>query len=356
MICRRNTRRIKLGNISIGGNSRITVQSMTNTDTRNLNATVDQIKRLEEVGCDIIRVAVPDKDAAANLDKIRELISIPLVADIHFDYRLALMALERGIDGIRINPGNIGDRQKIEAIAHEANKRGVAIRIGVNSGSVEKDLLDKFGGPTVDALVESVLRYIKLLEENDFFNIVLSLKSSDVIDTFAAYKQISERVDYPLHVGITESGTIWSGTIKSSIGIGALLLNGIGDTIRVSLTGDPIKEVEVGRQILKSIGMLDEGVEIISCPTCGRCEIDLIDTANQIESRLKHIKKPLKIAIMGCVVNGPGEAREADIGLAGGRGKGIIFKKGEFLKKVSEADMVEQFVYEVHKLLDIESE
>ncbi len=356
MICRRNTRRIKLGNISIGGNSRITVQSMTNTDTRNLNATVDQIKRLEEVGCDIIRVAVPDKDAAANLDKIRELISIPLVADIHFDYRLALMALERGIDGIRINPGNIGDRQKIKAIAHEANKRGVAIRIGVNSGSVEKDLLDKFGGPTVDALVESVLRHIKLLEENDFFNIVLSLKSSDVIDTFAAYKQISERVDYPLHVGITESGTIWSGTIKSSIGIGALLLNGIGDTIRVSLTGDPIKEVEVGRQILKSIGMLDEGVEIISCPTCGRCEIDLIDTANQIESRLKHIKKPLKIAVMGCVVNGPGEAREADIGLAGGRGKGIIFKKGEFLKKVSEADMVEQFVYEVHKLLDIESE
>jgi len=325
---RRNTRQISIGNVKIGGGAPISVQSMTNTDTRDHLSTISQIRRLESVGCEIIRVAVPDMEAAEKLGEIKKGISIPLIADIHFDYRLALKAIEEGVDGLRINPGNIGGKVKIKSVVEAAKDRKIPIRIGINSGSIEKKLLSKYGHPTPDAMVESALSNIAILESLNFHDIKVSLKASNVLDTVEAYRLISEKVGYPLHVGITEAGTSFSGTIKSSVGIGILLNEGIGDTIRVSLTADPVEEVRVGYEILKALGLRYRGINLISCPTCGRCEIDLINLANEIEGRLAHITMPLNIAVMGCVVNGPGEAKEADVGIAGGKGIGILFKIG----------------------------
>jgi (E)-4-hydroxy-3-methylbut-2-enyl-diphosphate synthase len=347
---RANTRKIKVGSIYIGGDSPITVQSMTNTDTRNVAATVSQILKLEESGCDIIRCAVPDMEASEALKEITKKIHIPLVADIHFDYNLALASIKNGVSALRINPGNIGSVDRVKMVAEAAKEKGVPIRIGVNSGSLEKDLLHSYGKVCPDALVESALRHVAILEGLNFTDLVISIKSSNVMQMVESYKLISQKVDYPLHIGVTESGTTWRGTIKSSVGIGSLLSNGIGDTIRVSLTGDPVEEIKVGREILKSIGYLQEGVEFISCPTCGRTQIDLINIAKQVEDRLGSLNKRIKIAVMGCAVNGPGEAREADIGIAGGNGEGLIFKKGKIIKKVKEEDLVEELIKEIESL------
>lgn len=347
---RRNTRKIKVGNIYIGGDSNITVQSMTNTDTRNVEKTVAQILSLEEAGCDIIRCAVPDMEAAEAIKKITEQIHIPLVADIHFDYRLALQSIENGVSALRINPGNIGSKDRVKSVAEMAKAKGIPIRIGVNSGSVEKDILSKYGFVCPEALVESALRHVEILEELNFYDTVISIKSSNVMQMIESYRLASQKVDYPLHVGVTESGTVWRGTIKSSVGIGTLLCEGIGDTIRVSLTGDPVEEIKVGREILKSIGLLKEGVEFISCPTCGRTQIDLINIAKEVEDRLQKLNKNIKIAVMGCAVNGPGEAREADIGIAGGNGEGLIFKKGKIIKKVKEDQLVDELIKEIENL------
>ena len=344
------TKKIKIGNVYIGGDSKVAVQSMTNTDTRDIEATIRQILKLEEAGCDIVRCAVPDMVAANAIKNIMEGIHIPLVADIHFDYRLALKSIENGISKLRINPGNIGSIDKIKLVADAAKEKGIPIRIGVNSGSLEKDILQKYGNVCAQALVESALRHVKILENLNFYDIVISIKSSDVATMIQSYKLLSGKVDYPLHLGVTEAGTTWRGTIKSSIGIGALLAEGIGDTIRVSLTGDVVDEVKVGIEILKSLGYIDDGIKFVSCPTCGRTQINLIAIANEVEKRLEHCKKNIKIAIMGCVVNGPGEAREADIGIAGGKGVGIIFKKGEIIKIVKEEDLVEELIREVDKL------
>jgi (E)-4-hydroxy-3-methylbut-2-enyl-diphosphate synthase len=346
----RKTKKIKVGNIYIGGDSMISVQSMTNTDTRDVEATVKQILKLEEAGCDIVRCAVPDMMAAEAIKEIVKRIHIPLVADIHFDYRLALKSIENGISKLRINPGNIGSIDKIKLVAKAAGEKGIPIRIGVNSGSLEKDILEKYGHVCAEALVESALRHVKILEDLNFYDIVISIKSSDVVMMIQSYKQISGIVDYPLHIGVTEAGTTWRGTIKSSVGIGALLAEGIGDTIRVSLTGDVVDEVKVGIEILKSLGYINDGIKFVSCPTCGRTQIDLIRIANEVEERLANCKKNIKIAIMGCVVNGPGEAREADIGIAGGKGVGLIFKKGEVIKTVNEEDLVEELIREIDKL------
>lgn len=344
------SKKIKVGNIFVGGDSKITVQSMTNTDTRDVKATVEQIMQLEAAGCDIIRCAVPDEKASSALKDITKEIHIPLVADIHFDYRLALNAIENGVSALRINPGNIGSIDKVKAVAAAAKERSIPIRIGVNSGSLEKDLLNKYGRVCADALVESALKHVKILEDVNFNDIVISIKSSDVLMMIDSYRLIAKKVNYPLHVGVTEAGTVWRGTIKSSIGIGTLLCEGIGDTIRVSLTGDPIEEVKVGREILKSIGYISEGIQFVSCPTCGRTQINLIKIAKEAEDRLKDCKKNIKVAVMGCVVNGPGEAREADIGIAGGKGEGLIFKKGKILKKVKEDDLVEELIKEIDKM------
>lgn len=346
-INRRKTRQISAGDVKIGGNAPISVQSMTNTDTTDIDATVSQIKRLEEAGCEIIRVAVPDKAAAEALGKIKKQIKIPLIADIHFDYRLALKAIEHGVDGLRINPGNIGDKKKIGAVVYACKERRIPIRIGVNAGSLEKDLLKKYGHPTPDAMVESALRHIKILEELDFYNIKVSLKASSVVNTIEAYRLISKKVDCPLHIGISEAGPLFSGTIKSAVGLGILLSEGIGDTIRISLTADPVKEVEAAYEILKSLGLRKRGINIISCPTCGRLEIDVIRLASEVEQRLSHIKKPLDVSVLGCVVNGIGEGKEADIGIAGGRGIGIVFKHGRIMKKVKEKDIADLLVSEV---------
>lgn len=346
-INRRKTRQISVGDVKIGGNAPISVQSMTNTDTADIDATVSQIKRLEEAGCEIIRVAAPDKAAAEALGKIKKQIKIPLIADIHFDYRLALKAIEHGVDGLRINPGNIGDKKKIEAVVSACKERRIPIRIGVNAGSLEKDLLKKYGHPAPDAMVESALRHIKILEELDFYNIKVSLKASSVVNTIEAYRLISKKVDYPLHIGISEAGPLFSGTIKSAVGLGILLSEGIGDTIRISLTADPVKEVEAAYEILKSLGLRKRGINIISCPTCGRLEIDVIRLASEVEQRLSHIKKPLDVSVLGCVVNGIGEGKEADIGIAGGRGIGIVFKHGRIMKKVKEKDIADLLVSEV---------
>ncbi|MFA4911869.1 MAG: flavodoxin-dependent (E)-4-hydroxy-3-methylbut-2-enyl-diphosphate synthase [Desulfobacteria bacterium] len=349
---RRNTRQISIGNVKIGAGAPISVQSMTNTDTRDHLSTISQIRRLESIGCEIIRVAVPDMEAAEKLGEIKKGISIPLIADIHFDYRLALRSVEEGVDGLRINPGNIGGKAKIKSVVEAAKERKVPIRIGVNSGSIEKRLLVKYGHPNPEAMVESALSNINMLESLNFHDIKVSLKASNVLDTVNAYRLLSEKVDYPLHVGITEAGTSFSGTIKSSIGIGILLNEGIGDTIRVSLTADPIEEVRAGYEILKALGLRYRGINLISCPTCGRCEIDLINLANEIEGRLTHITMPLNIAVMGCVVNGPGEAKEADIGIAGGKEIGILFKKGRAVKKIKEIEVVDVFVREVEKMIN----
>ena len=347
---RRKTRKVQVGSIYIGGDAPVTVQSMTNTDTRDVSATVAQILKLEEAGCDIIRCAVPDEEASEALGKIVKQIHIPLVADIHFDYKLALNSIKNGVAKLRINPGNIGSRDKVKAVVEAAKDRGVPIRIGVNSGSLQRDLLQKYGGVCPEALVESALRHVEILEELNFHDIVISVKSSDVREMIECYRLISQKVDYPLHIGVTESGTVQRGTIKSSVGIGALLAEGIGDTIRVSLTGDPVEEVKVGREILKSLGYIQEGIEFISCPTCGRTQLDLIKIAREVEERLANVKKHIKVAVMGCVVNGPGEARRADIGIAGGNGVGLIFKKGEIIRKVKEEDLVEELLKEIEKL------
>jgi (E)-4-hydroxy-3-methylbut-2-enyl-diphosphate synthase len=346
----KNTRRIYIGNIPVGGGSPITIQSMTNTKTTDVAATVRQILELEREGCDIVRVAVPDERAASCLADIKKGISIPLVADIHFDYRLAIAAINAGADALRINPGNIGSTERLARVVKAAAARGIPIRIGINGGSLEKDILEKYKAPCAEALVESALRNIRLIEGMNYFNIKLSLKASDVLTTVQAYRLVSRKVDYPLHVGVTEAGTFLSGTVKSSIGIGSLLMEGIGDTIRVSLTDRPVREVEVGREILKSLGLYRKAsIDIISCPTCGRCGINLIELADRVADRVKNINKPLKIAIMGCAVNGPGEAREADIGIAGGSGKGIVFKKGKIIRTVREQDLLEALMEEIDK-------
>lgn len=347
---RRDTKGIKVGPVAIGGGAPVSVQSMTNTDTRDSAATVQQIEQLARAGCEIVRVAVPDREAAEALKGIKEQIAIPLIADIHFDHRLALLALENGVDALRINPGNIGSAEKVKAVVDRAKAKGIPIRIGVNAGSLEKELLAKYGHPTPEAMVESALRHIDILEKLNFDLIKISLKASDVPLMLQAYRLLSQRVNYPLHVGVTEAGTVTSGTIKSSVGIGTLLAEGIGDTIRVSLTGHPVHEVRVGFEILKVLGLRQKGATLISCPTCGRCEINLIPIAEQVEAKLLEVDKPLKVAVMGCVVNGPGEAREADIGIAGGKGVGLLFKKGEVIRKVKEDELVQALLEELDKL------
>ncbi len=323
---------------------------MCNTDTRNVAATVDQIRSLATAGCEIVRCAVPDMAAAEALADIKRLSPIPVIADIHFDYRLALKVLEGGIDGLRLNPGNIGERWKVEEVVRAARERLVPIRIGVNAGSLEKELLEKYGHPTAEAMVESALGHVRILEELGYDQIKISLKASDVPKTVDAYRLLATKVDYPLHIGITEAGTIFSGTVKSSVGLGIMLSEGIGDTMRVSLTGDPVDEIRVGWEILKALGLRRKGVNFVSCPTCGRCQIDLIGVAQEVEKRLAVIDTPLTVAVMGCVVNGPGEAREADVGIAGGRGEGLLFRHGEIVRKVPESEMADALVAEVEKM------
>ena len=344
---RRLSKEVSVGRLKIGGNNPISIQSMTNTDTRDAKATIDQIKRLEEVGCDVVRVAVPDMEAAKNIGEIKKNVNIPIIADIHFDYRLALEAIDQGVDGVRINPGNIGSIDRVKMVVNKCREKNLKIRIGVNGGSLEKELLEKYGSATAEALVESALGHVKILEELDFHNIVISLKSSDIYKTLDAYELIAKKVDYPLHIGITESGSVKKGTIKSSIGVGALLLKGIGDTIRISLTGDPTEEVIVGKEILRSLDLLNDKIKVISCPTCGRCNIDLISVVNEVEEKINKVDKDITVAIMGCAVNGPGEAKEADIGIAGGKGEGLLFKKGEIIRKINGDKLVDELLAEI---------
>ena len=337
---RMKTKEVRIGNRVIGADHPILIQSMTNTKTENVADTVAQIQKLTAAGCDIIRCAVPTMEAAAALREIKKQIEIPLVADIHFDYRLAIAAMENGADKIRINPGNIGDEGRMRAVVTEAKERGIPIRVGVNSGSLEKDLLEKYHGVTAEALVESALDKVKLIEDMGYDNLVISIKSSDVMMCVKAHELIAKQTDHPLNVGITESGTVTSGNIKSAIGLGLILNQGIGDTIRVSLTGDPTEEIKSAKIILRTLGLRKGGIEVVSCPTCGRTRIDLIGLANQVENMVADIPLDLKVAVMGCVVNGPGEAREADIGIAGGVGEGLIIKHGEIYKKVPEAELL----------------
>ncbi len=352
---RLTTRPVMVGSVPVGGGAPVSVQSMTNTDTRDAAATAAQINGLAAAGCEIVRVAVPDMEAAGALGAIKERISIPLIADIHFDYRLALEAVKAGVDGLRINPGNIGGQEKVGLVVDACRERQIPIRIGVNAGSLERDLLEKHGGPTAGAMVESALRHINMLEELNFREIKISLKASDVPLTIEAYRLMAGKANYPLHVGVTEAGTLRGGTIKSAVGIGTLLAMGIGDTIRVSLTGHPLHEVGVGWEILKALGLRRRGVELISCPTCGRTQVDIISLANRLEELLAQVDKPLKVAVMGCVVNGPGEARHADVGMAGGRGEGLIFRKGRVLRKVPEDRLLDELVREVYGLINEES-
>ncbi len=348
---RRLTRQLEVGKVKVGGGAPVAVQSMTNTKTSDPVATLEQINRLAEAGCDIVRCAVPDMAAAEGLKTIVKESPIPVIADIHFDYKLALAAIEAGVDGLRLNPGNIGGNDRVAAVVEAAKKRNIPIRIGVNAGSLPKDLLEKYGHPTPEALVEAAWRHIRILEEMDYKNIKISLKAHDVPLTLAAYRLMASQCDYPLHVGITEAGTVNSGIIKSAVGIGTLLAEGIGDTIRVSLTGDPVREVKVGFEILKSLGLREYGPTLISCPTCGRTQINLEKLALEVERRLAEITEPITVAVMGCVVNGPGEAREADVGIAGGINEGLIFRKGEVLKKVAEADIIDELFAEIDKIL-----
>lgn len=344
----RNVKQVKLGDLTFGS-GHIYIQSMLNVRSDDIEGSVKQAVALEKAGCEIIRAAIPDKNAVALIPAIKEAVKVPLVADIHFDYRLALMAADAGIDKIRINPGNIGDMDRVKAVADACANRGIPIRIGVNSGSVEKEVLARYGGPTPEALVESAMNHVKLLNRYDFDDIVISIKSSNVKNMIAAYRKMSETANYPLHLGVTEAGTERMGIIKSSIGIGSLLADGIGETIRVSLTGDPVKEVYAARDILKGLGLTD-GVEFVSCPTCGRTKINLIKVAGEVEEALAGIKKNIKVAVMGCVVNGPGEAKEADIGIAGGDGCAVMFKKGEILRKIPEDQIVSELLKEIEKL------
>lgn len=349
---RKQTRQLKLGSVRIGGGAPIAIQSMTNTDTRDVEATLGQIKRLHDAGCEIVRVAVPDETAARALRAIHDASLIPVIADIHFDYRLALMALEAGLEGLRINPGNIGERKNVEMVVDAAKARGAVIRVGVNSGSVEKRLLEQYGGPTPQAMVESALGHVRILEEHGFYDTKISIKSSSVLNTIECYRLLSQRCDYPLHLGVTEAGGVLRGAIKSSVGMGVLLSEGIGDTLRVSLTAAPEEEMTVAWELLRALGLRQRGPEIISCPTCGRTEIDLIGLAQEVERRLRTENAPIKVAVMGCVVNGPGEAREADLGMAGGRDKGIIFRKGEVIRSVrGQEALLAAFMEELDKLL-----
>ena len=338
---RDETKVVQIGKRQIGGGNPILIQSMCNTKTEDVKATVEQILALEHAGCDIIRVAVPTMEAAAALTEIKRQIHIPLVADIHFDYRLAIAAIECGADKIRINPGNIGSRERIQAVVDKAKEYGVPIRVGVNSGSLEKPLVEKYGGVTAEGLVESALDKVALIEQMGYDNLVISIKSSDVLMCVKAHELITSRTDHPLHVGITEAGTLFSGNIKSAVGLGIILYQGIGDTIRVSLTGDPSEEVKSAKRILKTLGLRNGGIEVVSCPTCGRTQIDLIGLANKVEDMVQDIPLDIKVAVMGCVVNGPGEAKEADIGIAGGKGVGLLIKKGEIIKKVPEDQLLE---------------
>ncbi len=352
MAKRKKTRQIMVGKVKVGGLAPVVVQSMTNTFTQDVPATVSQIKRLEEAGCEIVRVAVPDEEAAEAITSIKEKISIPLVADIHFDYRLAIASAKAGADGLRLNPGNIGSKKKVKAIVDCAKEFNIPIRIGVNAGSLEKDILKKYNGANPEALVESAIRHIELLKSLDFHLIKISIKASDVLRTINAYRRISSKTDLPLHVGVTEAGALYAGIVKSSLGIGMLLAEGIGDTIRVSLTRDPVEEVRVGFEILKALGIRQHGPDIISCPTCGRCKIDLFDIVERVERALWSNLLPVKIAIMGCIVNGPGEAMEADIGIAGGDGTGILFKKGKVIKKFPEDKLFDGLLDEIEKLTE----
>ena len=344
-------REVNIGGVKIGGGNRAAVQSMCNTDTRNAKATIEQIKRLEAAGCEIIRVAVPDMEAAQAVKEIKKSIKIPLVTDIHFDYRLALECMKNGADKVRINPGNIGGSDRVRAVVDMAKDRGVPIRIGVNGGSLDKRLLEKYGGVTADALVESAMEHIAILDDLNFRDIVVSIKVSDVPTMLSAYRKFDKISDIPLHIGVTEAGTLRSGTIKSAVGIGALLSEGIGDTLRVSLTADPVEEIYAAYDILKILGLRKQGATLVSCPTCGRTQLDLIPIANEVEKRIASIQKPIKVAVMGCAVNGPGEAREADVGIAGGKGEGLIFKKGEILRKVPQDRLVDELMREIETLL-----
>ena len=349
MINRRKSRKVYVGNVPIGGDAPISVQSMTKTKTEDVKGTLKQIYQLAEAGCDIVRVAVPDKEAAEALPEIVKGSPIPVVADIHFNHIFALKAIEAGVAKVRINPGNIGSKERIKQVLKAAKDRGIPIRIGVNSGSLEKDLLEKYGYPTAEALFESAMRHVEICEEFGFSDIVISAKSTDVRLMIEAYRLIASKTDYPLHLGVTEAGPFFSGTIKSAVGIGTLLAEGIGDTIRVSLTDDPVKEVEVGREILRSLGLASRNVEIIACPTCGRLEVDLFKIVNELQDKLNKVKKPVKVAILGCVVNGPGEASEADIGVACGKGVGILYRNGEVVRRVKEEEIVQAVIEEVEK-------
>lgn len=347
---RKQKRIVNIGGVKIGGDNPVAIQSMCNTDTRDVKATVNQIHELENAGCEIIRVAVPDMVAAKAVSDIKKQIHIPLVVDIHFDYRLALECMKNGADKVRINPGNIGDRDRVKQVVEMAKEREIPIRIGVNGGSLERELLQKYGGVTADALVESAMGHVAILDELNFNNVVVSIKISDVPKMLCAYRKFNEISDIPLHIGVTESGTLKGGTVKSAVGIGALLAEGIGDTMRVSLTANPVEEIYAAYDIQKVLGMRKTGAEIVSCPTCGRTQLDLISIANEVEKRAANIDKPIKIAVMGCAVNGPGEAREADIGIAGGKGEGLIFKKGEIIKKVPQDSLVDELMKEIETL------
>ncbi len=338
---RENTKVVQIGNVKIGGGNPIAIQSMTNTPTEDVARTVEQIKRLTEAGCEIIRCTVPTREAAEAIAEIKKQITIPLVADIHFDYKMAIAAMENGADKIRINPGNIGSREKVEAVVKVAKERNIPIRVGVNSGSLERELVEKYGGVTAEGLVESALDKVKMIEDMDYDNLVISIKSSDVLMCVRAHELLAAKTNHPLHVGITEAGTVISGNIKSSIGLGLILHQGIGDTIRVSLTGDPVEEIKSAKLILRTLGLRKGGVEVVSCPTCGRTKIDLIDLANRVETMVSGMDLDVKVAVMGCAVNGPGEAREADLGIAGGIGEGLLIKKGEIVRKVPEEQLLD---------------
>lgn len=352
MTNRKDTRKIKVGNVTIGGNNKVVIQSMTNTPTKDVERTVEQILELEKVGCEIVRVACLDEEDAKAIKDIKEKIHIPIVADIHFDYKIALTAIEAGVDKLRINPGNIGGRDRVEAVVNACKEKNIPIRIGVNSGSIEKEILDKYKGkPTAEGMIESAIKHINILEELDFHDICVSLKASNLDLCIEAYEKASESFDYPLHIGITEAGTAFSGTIKSSIGLGVLLREGIGDTIRVSLSDNPVEEIKVAKEILKNCGLYKKSPTLVSCPTCGRTQIRLIPIAKEVENFLQTIEKDITVAVMGCAVNGPGEAKEADIGIAGGIKEGLLFKKGEIIKKVPQEKIVEVLKEEIMKMI-----
>lgn len=350
MYTRKETRQVRVGPVRLGGGAPIAVQSMTNTDTRDIRATVAQIQRLASLGCEIVRVAVPDEAAARSLVAIKRESPLPVVADVHFDYRLALMAIEAGVDKIRLNPGNIGGQERIKVVVRAAKERGIPIRIGVNAGSLPKEIREKYQGVTAEAMAETALAQVRLLEDLSFTEIVLSLKASDIPTTVEAYRLVAERVNYPLHLGITEAGTVKTGVIRSAVGLGILLSMGLGDTVRVSLAGDPEPEVTTAWEILKALRLRQRGAEVIACPTCGRCQVNVAQIAEEIEARLANYPRPVRVAVMGCVVNGPGEAAEADVGIAGGRNEGLVFRRGKPVRKVPASQLVEALLTEIKRL------